>query len=71
MKQRQRRLLGIVATVVFLILYVLVAMAAAGDWIVGHGIVIELLGYMVLGVAWLPVAMVLIKWMSRPDLPRS
>lgn len=67
MKQRPRRFIGIIATVTFLIIYVLVAMAAAGDWIVGHGIVIELVGYIVLGVAWLPIAMVLIKWMSKPD----
>ena len=69
MKQRQRRLLGIIATVIFLIAYVLVAMAVAGDWLMGRGAVVELIGYVVLAIAWLPVAMLLIKWMSTTDKP--
>lgn len=67
MTQRQRRFFGIIATITFLIGYVLVAMALAGDWIVGRGVVVELLAYIILGVAWLPGAMLLIKWMSKPD----
>jgi hypothetical protein len=41
-------------------------MAVAGDLVVGRGILVELPVYALLGIAWLPVSMWLIKWMSRP-----
>jgi Protein of unknown function (DUF2842) len=67
MKTRQRRLIGIIATVTFLICYVLVAMAIGGIWAVGGGIFVELPVFILLGIGWVPVAMLLIRWMSRPD----
>lgn len=66
MTQRQRRLAGIVATILFMIVYVLVAMALAGDFAVGAGMLVELTVFIILGVAWMPVVMLLIVWMSRP-----
>lgn len=65
MNQRQRRFIGVIVTVVFLIVYVLVAMALAGDYAVGHGIWVELPAFIILGIGWLPVVMWLIVWMSR------
>jgi len=67
MKIRQRKLVGLVATVAFLVVYALVAMAIGGQYVVGYGAVIELLAFILLGLGWIPVAMVLIRWMSRPD----
>ena len=67
MKQRQRKLLGTVAVVGFLIVYSLVAMALGGIFVVGRGMAYELPYYAVAGVAWLPVVMALIRWMARPD----
>ena len=67
MKIRQRKFIGIAATIVFLVVYTLVAMAIGGKYVVGYGSAIELPAFILLGVGWIPVAMVLIRWMSRPD----
>jgi Protein of unknown function (DUF2842) len=64
---RQRRFIGIIATIVFLAVYVLVAMAVGGIWAVGRGMAVELPVFILLGIGWLPIAMLLIKWMSKPD----
>ena len=68
MKQRTRKAIGTFATVVFLIVYSLVAMAVGGILVVGKGIMFELPFYIVAGVLWLPVVMMLIRWMAKPDL---
>jgi len=68
MKQRQRKLLGTFATVIFMIIYSLVAMAIGGEVAVGHSTVVEVGFYLVAGIAWLPVVMWIIRWMARPDL---
>ena len=67
MKIRQRKLVGILATIAFLAVYALIAMAIGGQYVVGHGWAIELAAFILLGIGWIPVAMVLIRWMSRPD----
>ncbi|MBC8036023.1 MAG: DUF2842 domain-containing protein [Rhizobiales bacterium] len=67
MKLRTRKFIGTFATVGFLIVYSLAAMAIGGQWIVGHGIFVELPFYIVAGVLWLPVVMMIVRWMSRPD----
>ena len=67
MRQRQRKLVGIFATVGFMILYSLVVMALGGDWIVGRSAGAEIGFYLVAGIAWLPVVMWIIRWMARPD----
>jgi uncharacterized membrane protein len=67
MTQRTRKAIGTFATVLFLIVYSLMAMALGGVLVVGRGMAFELPFYVVAGVAWLPVVMALIRWMSRPD----
>ena len=67
MKIRQRKFVGIVATIAFLVVYALIAMAIGGQYVVGYGLAIELPAFILLGVGWVPVAMVLIRWMSKPD----
>jgi Protein of unknown function (DUF2842) len=67
MKLRTRKLFGMFAMVAWLVVYALVVMAMAGRWIVGSGIFPELAFFILAGAAWLPVAMVIIRWMSRPD----
>jgi Protein of unknown function (DUF2842) len=64
---RQRKLAGTIATIVFLTLYCLAAMAIGGAFIVGRSRLIEIAYFIVAGVAWLPVVMAIIRWMSRPD----
>lgn len=67
MKIRQRKFIGTMATIAFLVVYALVAMAIGGQYVVGYGPVLELAAFILLGVGWIPVAMILIRWMSRPD----
>ena len=67
MRIRQRKFVGLVAMIVFLVGYALIAMSIGGQYVVGHGAAIELPAFILLGVGWIPVAMVLIRWMSRPD----
>jgi hypothetical protein len=67
MKIRQRKFVGVLATIAFLVVYALIAMAIGGKYVVGYGAAIELPAFILLGLGWIPVAMVLIRWMSRPD----
>ena len=67
MTQRTRKLIGTFATVGFLIVYALIAMAVGGDLVVGRGPAFELPFYILAGIAWLPVVMGLVRWMSKPD----
>ncbi len=67
LKLRTRKFIGTVATIVFLIIYSLAAMAVGGQWIVGRGLFVELPFYILAGLLWLPVVMAIVKWMSRPD----
>lgn len=67
MKIRQRKFIGIMATIAFLVVYALIAMAIGGQYVVGYGLAVELPAFILLGVGWVPVAMVLIRWMSKPD----
>jgi Protein of unknown function (DUF2842) len=65
MTLRQRKLAGTFASVAFIAVYCLVAMALGGAYVVGRGGVTEFVFFAIAGFAWLPVVMVLIRWMSR------
>jgi hypothetical protein len=64
---RTRKAIGTIATVAFLIAYALVMMAVGGILVVGRGMVFELPFYILAGLGWLPVVMLIIRWMSKPD----
>lgn len=66
MTLRQRKFIGMVAIVTFLILYCLIAMAIGGMVAVGLPLPLEIGFFVVAGIAWLPVVMIIIRWMSRP-----
>lgn len=68
MRQRARKFVGTFATVGFLIAYSLVAMAVGGQYVVGHGMAVELPFFVIAGCLWLPAVMALIRWMARPDI---
>jgi hypothetical protein len=68
MSTRGRKLVGVLATVGFLVIYSLVAMAAGGQFVMGSGKVIELIYFVLAGVAWVPAVMIIIKWMSGSNL---
>ena len=65
MTLRQRKFIGMVAIVTFLIVYCLIAMALGGMLAVGLPMVLETGFFIIAGIAWLPVVMFLIRWMSR------
>lgn len=67
MTQRSRKAIGTFAVVAFLIVYALLAMAVGGELAVGRGRAVELVFYAVAGALWLPVVMIIIRWMVRPD----
>jgi hypothetical protein len=66
MTLRQRKFIGMVAIVAFLIIYCLIAMAIGGMVAVGLPMLLEISFFIVAGIAWLPVVMFIIRWMSRP-----
>ncbi len=63
---RQRKFAGVLATVGFLIVYSLIAMAVGGAFVVGQSKLLEIVYFIIAGIAWLPPAMLIIRWMSRP-----
>ena len=64
---RSRKLVGVVATVTVLVIYSLVAMVVGVRLLVGQPMWLQLPGFVVLGVGWLPIVMKIIRWMSpRP-----
>jgi Protein of unknown function (DUF2842) len=68
MNIRTRKFLGIILTIVWLTVYALVAMAVGANYVVGSGMAVELPFFILAGVFWIPVEMVIIRWMSRPDV---
>jgi hypothetical protein len=66
MSLRQRKFIGMVAIVTFLIVYCLIAMAIGGMVAVGLPMLLEIGFFIIAGIAWLPVVMIIIRWMSRP-----
>jgi hypothetical protein len=68
MPRRIRKFIGGGIMLVFVIFYALIAMALAQSRPLqeANG-VIQSLGYIVLGLAWILPLMPLIKWMERPD----
>ncbi|WP_119391634.1 DUF2842 domain-containing protein [Taklimakanibacter lacteus] len=66
MTLRQRKFIGMLAIVAFLIVYCLIAMAIGGMVAVGLPLPLEIGFFAVAGIAWLPAVMFLIRWMSRP-----
>ena len=60
-----RPLIGTIALVLFLVVYVLVAMAFAVAVLPDAGRIAEFMFYAIAGLAWVPIAGVLLSWMYR------
>lgn len=67
MTMRTRKLVGTVLTVVFLIIYSLAAMVISDLAVSQLSGLWQALYFVVAGFAWLPAAMLLVRWMQRPD----
>jgi Protein of unknown function (DUF2842) len=67
MKLRTRKAIGTAVTLLWITLYSLVMMAVGAILIVGRGVALELPFYILAGLGWVPVEMLIIRWMSKPD----
>ena len=64
---RLRKLIGAVALIVLVTMWALIAMALALFPAIKANHAIEVIYYVVAGLAWVLPAMPLIRWMMRPD----
>jgi hypothetical protein len=71
MPRRTRKLIGTLATLLFVLVYGPLAMALAESRILEAPHPIQVLAYAVLGIAWIFPLMPLIRWMARPDPDRA
>lgn len=64
-----RKLIGSVALILFIIVYVLVAMSATAELLPGRHWLLQAAGYIFAALVWIPLAAILVSWMAkaRPD----
>lgn len=67
MNLRTRKLVGTVILIVFLGVYALIATAFAASRIVDASNTARVIYFLVAGLAWVPPAGLLIRWMQRPE----
>jgi hypothetical protein len=67
MKIRTRKLLGTIVAVSYLAIYCLLAMVVGNAVVLRFGSLGEAVYFAIAGLAWLPPAMLLVRWMQRPD----
>lgn len=67
MRQRTRKLIGTFVLLGWVIFYALVVMAIMHNAVRRFGPIGEPVFYALAGVAWIPVAMLVIWWMARLD----
>jgi hypothetical protein len=67
MPLRLRKFIGAILLITLVVTWALVAMALAQAPAIKANGVIEVIYYVVAGLAWVLPAMPLVRWMSRPD----
>lgn len=67
LSQRTRKLMGTVFIVLLVVVYALVAVAVASAALANAPWYAQLSFFLFSGVLWVLPAMVIIKWMARPD----
>ncbi len=71
MRPRIRKLIGTVALLALVIVWSLLAMALAQIVLVRTSGVLDFAYYVVAGLGWVPLAMLLVSWMSRGETPNK
>jgi hypothetical protein len=66
MTQSARRLVGGIALIAFVVAYMLVAMSVTAVLLPGRHWLLQAAGYIFAGLVWVPLAGVIVTWMSRP-----
>lgn len=61
-----RKLIGGIALIVFVIVYMLIAMSVTAALLPGRHWLLQAVGYIFAGLVWVPLAGVIVTWMSRP-----
>ena len=64
-----RKLAGTVALLMLLVVYALLVMVFATTTLPAMGGVLTTLFYVVAGVGWVPIAMLIVSWMHKFDQP--
>jgi Protein of unknown function (DUF2842) len=67
MKLRTRKAIGTFLTVSWIAIYSLIIGAVGSIMVMGRGMTLELPFYVIAGFGWVPIEMLIIKWMSKPD----
>jgi len=67
MTQNSRKLIGVVATLVMLVVYCIIATAVFDALLSTAHPVIVVIYFAVVGTAWCLPAIVIIRWMAKPD----
>jgi hypothetical protein len=67
MRKRTRKLIGTALILLFVLIYGPVAMALAESRILAASQAIQVIAFVVLGLAWVLPLLPLIRWMERPD----
>ena len=65
MNLRTRKFIGVFGGTAYLILYSLIAMAIAGSLLADLNKIVQLFGFALAGILWLPGMMMIIRWMSK------
>ena len=71
MRPRIRKLIGTVALLALVVVWSLLAMALAQIVLVRTNGALDFVYYVVAGLGWVPLAMLLISWMSRGERPNN
>jgi len=71
MPMRIRKLIGAFALLALVTVWSLVAMALAQSVLTNINGLVAAIYYAVAGLGWVLPAMLLVKWMGRPDTPRT
>ena len=71
MSMRTRKLIGAFALLALVTVWSLIAMALAQSVLTDINGLVAVIYYVVAGLGWVLPAMVLIKWMTRPDTDKA
>ncbi|MGD9476942.1 UNVERIFIED_ORG: DUF2842 domain-containing protein [Roseateles sp. XES5] len=71
MPPRLRKLIGTILIIILVLAYAVVATAVASAMLGQSPWYIHLLYFTVTGLLWIVPAMVIIKWMEKPEKPRG
>ena len=71
MRMRFRKLIGAFALLALVTVWSLLAMALAQSVLTDINGFVAVIYYVVAGLGWVLPAMLLVKWMGKPDAPRA